>query len=74
MPSFVGVLKINSIEGNFVNGDTLVVSPTSSSKSYQGAGGGLNGDFSVSNSFISATLTADPDIIEAGGNKVATGT
>lgn len=74
MPSFVRVLKINSIEGNFINGDSLVVSPTSSTKAYQGSGGGINGDFAVSNSFLSATLTADPDVIEANGNKNATGT
>ncbi|MNI04275.1 putative spore germination protein GerPF [compost metagenome] len=74
MPSFIGVLKINANEGNFINGDTLVVSPTSSTKSYSGAGGGINGDFSISNSLFSVTATVDPDIIEAGGNKVATGT
>ncbi|MBP1993279.1 spore germination protein [Paenibacillus eucommiae] len=74
MPSFVGVFKVVSNQGNFVNGDTLVVSPTSADKSYSGAGGGIVGDFSVSNSLFSATITNDPDVIDAGANKVATGT
>jgi spore germination protein PF len=74
MPSFIGVFKVVSNNGNLVNGDTLVVSPSNSSKTYAGAGHSTNGDFSVINTLISATNTSDPDVIEAGGNKVATGT
>lgn len=74
MPCFVGAFKVVSNEGNLINGDTLVISPTSASKSYSGAGGGINGDFSVSNTLFSATVTFDPDVVEAGANKIATGT
>ncbi|UJF34711.1 spore germination protein [Paenibacillus hexagrammi] len=74
MPSFVGVFNINSVEGNLINGDTAVVAPTSASKTYSGAGGGITGNFTLSNSVFSATVTFDPDGIDAGADKVATGT
>jgi spore germination protein PF len=74
MPSFVGVFKLVRNEGNFVNGDTLVVSPNISIKSYSGAGGNITGDFSVSNTLFSATVTSDRDVIDSGAKKVATGT
>jgi spore germination protein PF len=61
-------------EGNFINGDTLVVSPTSSTKSYSGSGGNATGDFSGDNALFSVTLTSDPDVVDTGSNKVATGT
>ncbi|WP_261302113.1 spore germination protein [Paenibacillus andongensis] len=74
MPSFVGIFNINRNEGSLVNGDTFVIAPTSASKSYSGGGGGITGDFAVSNTLFSATITFDPDGIEAGANKVATAT
>ncbi|MGO4274008.1 spore germination protein [Paenibacillus sp. TAF58] len=72
MPSFVGIFNINRNEGSLVNGDTFVIAPTSASKTYSGAGGGITGDFGVINTLVSATITFDPDGIEAGANKVAT--
>lgn len=57
-----------------MNGDTLVIAPTSASKTYSGSGGGITGDFAVSNVLFSATITSDPDVVDAGANKVATGT
>ncbi|MNG33409.1 putative spore germination protein GerPF [compost metagenome] len=74
MPSFVGIFNIIRNEGNLINGDTCVIAPTSASKSYAGAGGGITGDFSISTTVFSATITLDPDGIEAGANKVGTGT
>jgi spore germination protein PF len=74
MPSFVGVFKLIRNEGNFINGDTLVVSPTSSAKTYSGAGGSITGDFTVTNTLFSLTATSDSDVVDAQANKVATGT
>jgi spore germination protein PF len=74
MPSFIGVFNVIRNEGNLVNGDTCVIAPTSATKSYSGGGGGITGDFGVINTLFSATITFDPDGIEAGANKAVTGT
>jgi spore germination protein PF len=74
MPSFIGIFNVIRNEGTLVNGDTAVIAPTSASKTYTGSGGGITGDFGVTNTVFSATITFDPDVIEAGANKVATGT
>ncbi|OPH46826.1 hypothetical protein BC351_12870 [Paenibacillus ferrarius] len=74
MPSFIGIFNIIRNEGNLVNGDTLIIAPTSATKSYAGSGGGITGDFAVSTAVFSATVTFDPDVVEAAANKVATGT
>ncbi|KQX45883.1 MULTISPECIES: spore germination protein [unclassified Paenibacillus] len=72
MPSFIGILNVIRNEGNLVNGDTGILAPTSATKSYAGGGGGITGDFGVTNTLVSATITFDPDGIEAGANKAAT--
>lgn len=74
MPCVVGVFKVNSNDGIFINGDTFIVSPTSTSKSNQGAGGGINGDFSLAISVFSSTVTYDPDVNDSNVKKVATAT
>jgi hypothetical protein len=74
LPSFLGVIKIVSNTGSFINGDTLVVSPNSSFKEYLGSGGNLIGDFPITNNIFSLTATADSDAVDTGSNKVATGT
>jgi spore germination protein PF len=74
MPSFVGVFKVVSNAGSFINGDTLVVSPTSSTKSYMGSGSTITGDFPVTNTLFNITLTTDPDVVDTGPNKALTGT
>ncbi|MFC5451978.1 spore germination protein [Paenibacillus aestuarii] len=74
MPSFVGVFNINRNEGSLINGDTAVIAPNSAAKTYSGGGGGITGDFVISTTFFSATVTFDPDGVDAGANKVATGT
>ncbi|SEC78520.1 spore germination protein [Paenibacillus sp. GP183] len=74
MPSFAGVVKIVSNVGSFVNGDNLVVSPTTSSKVYEGSGSANVGDFQISTNFFSITAVVDSDLVDTGTNKVATGT
>jgi hypothetical protein len=74
MPSFAGVVKIVSNVGSFVNGDNLVVSPTSSTKSYEGSGSANVGDFRLTSNFFSITAVVDSDLVDTGSNKIATGT
>ncbi|TXK72241.1 spore germination protein [Paenibacillus sp. N3.4] len=72
MPSFVGVLNVIRNEGTLVTGDTLIIAPKTATKSYAGGGGGITGDFTISTTVYSATVTFDPDGIEAVANKVGT--
>lgn len=51
-----------------------MIAPTSASKTYSGAGGGITGDFANSITVFNATVTFDPDAVDAGANKVGTGT
>jgi hypothetical protein len=74
MPSFAGVIKISSNSGEFINGDTLVVSPNVSIKDYRGSGSGSIGDFTIANNIFSITAVVDSDAVDTGSNKVATGT
>ncbi|SEB51133.1 spore germination protein [Paenibacillus sp. GP183] len=74
MPSFAGVVKIVSNVGSFVNGDNLVVSPTASTKAYEGSGSANVGDFRISSNVFSITGVVDSDAVDTGSNKVATGT
>jgi spore germination protein PF len=74
MPSFVGIFNIIRNEGNLINGDTCIIAPTSASKTYTGAGGGISGDVSFLGTVFSATITVYPEVGEAGANKTATGT
>jgi hypothetical protein len=74
MPSFAGVIKIVSNSGEFINGDTLVVSPNVSIKDYRGSGSGSIGDFNITSNIFSITATVDSDAVDTGSNKVATGT
>ncbi|MCZ0755379.1 spore germination protein [Anoxybacillus sp. J5B_2022] len=72
MPSFIGgPIKITNVSGDgTVNfGDVLQITPKSTVKSHLGSGGGNNGDFMQTNTFVSFTNTADPDIADA--NNVA---
>jgi spore germination protein PF len=63
MPSIVGPININSVSGGVINfGDSLNISPTSSSKTFSGSGSFNTGDFIMTNNGISATNTIDPDI------------
>jgi spore germination protein PF len=62
MPSIVGPITINSVSGVINFGDSLNISPTSSSKTNAGSGAFNTGDFICTNNGISATNTIDPDI------------
>jgi spore germination protein PF len=74
MPAFAGVIKISSNPGEFIHGDTLVVSPAVSIKDYRGSGSGTIGDFTISNNLFSITATVDSDLVDKGSTKVATAT
>jgi hypothetical protein len=66
MPSIVGNIKINSVgSSGVVNiGDAMHISPSSSSKTFAGAGSFNTGDFGQTNNNISATNTSDPDVVD----------
>ncbi|MFC0211321.1 spore germination protein [Paenibacillus chartarius] len=73
MPSFVGAFKVVSNGGTLNNGDTFIIAPTSSTKSYFGAGSSVTGDLSATFSLFSATITNDPDVVDDSTAKAATG-
>ncbi|MGO4544344.1 spore germination protein [Paenibacillus sp. 2TAB23] len=72
MPAVVGFVKIVSIgSGSIVQfGDSLEVSPTSSSKTYAGSGSFLTGSLTNSNNAVSATNSIDPDVQDNTSNEV----
>lgn len=75
MPSIVGAVKILSVQSSSVVqfGDALQIRPTSTSKTYAGAGSFLTGDLSRTNNAISSTNTNDPDAQDSTNNQVAGG-
>lgn len=75
MPCIVGNVKILSVgSGSVVQfGDSLQVSPSSTSKTYAGSGSFLTGDLSRSNNAISAVNTNDPDLQDSSSNELTTG-
>lgn len=66
MPCIVGAVKIISIGSSGVVqfGDCLQVSPSSTTKTFAGAGSFVTGDVPRTNS-ISATNTNDPDVLDS---------
>ncbi|MBO9596779.1 MAG: spore germination protein [Cohnella sp.] len=70
MPCIVGNIKIVSVgSGSVVQfGDSLQVSPSSTSKTYAGAGSFITGDLSRSNNAVSATNTNDTDVQDSTEN------
>lgn len=74
MPCIVGNVKILSIGGSGVVqfGDAIQISPSSTSKTYAGAGSFLTGDLSRTNNAISATNTNDPDVVDSNTNSIDT--
>lgn len=69
MPAIVGGVKILSVgSAGIVNfGDSLYISPKSTSKTYAGSGSFNTGDFPVTNNAVNATLTTDNDAGAVGG-------
>lgn len=65
MPAIVGgPFKINENGGVINFGDTLNISPKSTSKSVSGSGGGNSGDFTITNNGINANNVFDPDVVD----------
>ncbi|MFD1361021.1 spore germination protein [Lentibacillus salinarum] len=63
MPSVVGPIKINSVDGGVINfGDSFYLSPKSTSKTSSGSGSFNTGDFLNTNSGVNSTNPVDPDI------------
>lgn len=75
MPSIVGAVKILSVQNSSIVqfGDALQIQPTSTSKTYAGAGSFLTGDLSRTNNAVSATNTNDPDVQDTSSNQVGGG-
>lgn len=72
MPAIVGNVKILSVgSGSVVQfGDAFEVSPSSTSKTFAGAGSFNTGDFPVTNTAVNATNTNDSDLNDANINEV----
>lgn len=65
MPAIVGgPFKINENGGVINFGDTLNISPKSTSKSVSGSGGGNSGDFTIVNNGINMNNVLDPDVVD----------
>ncbi|MFC5450769.1 spore germination protein [Paenibacillus aestuarii] len=66
MPSIVGVVKILTVGPSSVVhfGDSVIISPNSSSKTFAGAGSFNTGDFPRIYNAYSNTVTNDSDLIE----------
>lgn len=63
MPSIVGPIKINSVDGGVINfGDSFYLAPKSSSKTAAGSGAFNTGDFICTNTGFSSTNPIDPDV------------
>ncbi|MBB6635563.1 spore germination protein [Cohnella thailandensis] len=72
MPCIIGAVKIISVGSSAVVqfGDSIQITPSSTSKSYAGAGSFVTGDLPRTNNFISATNTNDPDVQDSSENTV----
>ena len=66
MPSIVGFVNVvsNGSSGIVQFGDAVQVSPSSSSKTYAGAGSFLTGSLANSNTGLSATNSLDNDVVD----------
>jgi spore germination protein PA len=74
MPAIVGQVKILSVGPSSIVhfGDSLILSPSSSSKTFAGAGSFNTGDFPNVLNAASSTITNDSDVVEANAGKVGT--
>lgn len=64
MPAIVGPIKLNNSGGIVQFGDALNVSPKSASKSVSGSGGGITGDFVLTNNLLNLNQVLDPDLLD----------
>ena len=72
MPAIVGNIKILSVGPSSIVqiGDSLVLNPISSSKTYAGSGSFNTGDLPVTNNAVSSTNTYDRDFKDQNNAKV----
>lgn len=65
MPAIIGSIQVANIGGGVVNfGDSLNISPNTTSKTNQGSGSSLTGAFVMTNNGFNATNAIDPDLID----------
>ncbi|TLS35424.1 spore germination protein [Pseudalkalibacillus caeni] len=65
MPSIIlGPVKINSVEGVLVTGDSFNTSPKSTSKTFAGSGAFNTGDFHTVVNGASNSNTSNPNVTE----------
>jgi spore germination protein PA len=74
MPAIVGNVKILNVGPSSIVqfGDSIILSPTSSTKTFAGAGSFNTGDFPRVYNASSSTITNDSDLVENEANKVGT--
>ncbi len=67
MPSIVGNVKIVSVSSSSIVhfGDSILLTPKSTSKSYAGSGSFNNGDLPTINNAVSATNANDQDLFDS---------
>ncbi|MCD1258696.1 spore germination protein [Paenibacillus athensensis] len=72
MPAIVGNVKILSVGPSSIVhfGDSVILSPTSTSKTFSGAGSFNTGDFPRIYNTYSTTVTNDADLLEANASGV----
>jgi spore germination protein PF len=62
MPSIIGAFKVVTNTGTINNGDLMIISPTTqSTKIYKGSGTDVTGDYTMTISIFSATITYGSD-------------
>lgn len=65
MPSLVGSVNVNDNSGVMNFGDTLNISPNSSSKTYSGQGGSNTGNVVITWNGLNANNVNDPDVVDS---------
>lgn len=75
MPAVVGFVKIINVGSSAIVqfGDSVQVTPSSTSKSYAGSGSFLTGSLANSNNAVSATNSNDPDVVDSSSNDIGSG-
>ncbi|MFF2446235.1 spore germination protein [Neobacillus sp. NPDC058068] len=72
MPAIIGPVQIVNVGGGIIQfGDTVYISPKSSTKTFAGSGGFNTGGLIVTNSGLSGTNVLDTNVIDqpiAGNN------
>lgn len=65
MPAIIGPVQIVSVGGGILQfGDTVYISPKTSSKTFSGSGGFNTGGFIVANNGLSGTNVLDTKLID----------